>query len=260
MACQQNLLVMKISIALVSYNAQKFIREQIDSILINMSENDELIISDDGSSDDTLKIVNEYVRDDTRIKLYEISHSGCNANYENAISHCSGDIIVLSDDDNVWMPNKLEAIKKIFNTNSRVSFVMHDCRIVNENLELIEESFLKYNKAKPGLLRNFIKSRYGGSLISFRKELLKYILPFPKNMGFFYDDWIGMMAEKHGKVIFIPEKLSLWRRYSGASSTQFIETDGQVVRKKKKHIKGLLKRIRQRFSIRFKKLIYLITR
>jgi len=249
---------MKISVALVTYNSERFLKEQIDSILLSLGNDDEIIISDDGSSDNTIEIIKEYIKKDKRFSLYQIEHSGCNGNYENAIKHCSRDIIVLSDDDNVWEANKLDVIRKEFESNKNVTLCMHDCKIVDEKLNLIENSFIKYNDFKPGLIHNFIKSRYGGSLIAFKKELVKYILPFPKHMPFFYDDFIGMMATKHGQVKVINEPLSLWRRYSGASSTQFVSSDGSIVKSKKKS--HSLKWLIEIIKVRTIKLFYLIVK
>lgn len=252
---------MKISIALVSYNAEEFIKEQIDSILLNMDKDDELIISDDGSDDNTINIINEYVKNDNRIRLYQIEHSGCNANYENAIKHCSGEIIVLSDDDNVWFDNKLQRTREIFEQDKKITLLMHDCQVVDQHLNEIEPSYIAYNNAKPGLWRNFWHSRYGGSLIAFRKELNKYLLPFPKHISFFYDDWIGMMATKHGKVLFINEILSKWRRYVGSQSTQFVDNQTENSNKNLfKKLHSLIRITRERIITRIQKLWLLLFR
>lgn len=248
---------MKISVALVSYNKEKYISEQIDTILLNMEKEDELIISDDGSTDKTIEIIQSYIEKDSRIKFFQIQHSGCNANYENAIKHCSGDIIVLSDDDNVWLPNKLAFTRKHFIEDEKLTMLMHNCEVVDENLNLIHPSFMEYNNSKKGLWHNFVKSSYGGSLIAFRSSMRKYLLPFPKKMPFFYDDWIGLINEKHGKVLFVQDILSKWRRYKGANSTQFINTDGSVTTKKKKN-KHFFKNNWQRIKVRAVKLFYII--
>ena len=108
---------MKVSVALVTYNSEKYIREQIDTILPNLMPDDEIIVSDDGSSDSTLDILHGYAVVDSRFKIHQIEHSGCNSNYENAIWRCTGDVIFLSDDDNVWLDGKVEAVKKVSQTS-----------------------------------------------------------------------------------------------------------------------------------------------
>jgi len=252
--------MVKTSVALVTYNSEKYLRPQVDTILENLGPNDEVVVSDDGSTDSTMSILKDYASKDPRFKLFSISHSGCNANYENAISHCSGDVIFLSDDDNVWLPNKVRTVLQTFEKNPKLWLVMHDCSICDAELHEMKPSFLEDRKAKPGLLKNIMKCSYGGSLIAFRKELVAYIIPFPKKMPVFYDEWIGLEASKHGKVIFLHQVLSKWRRHTGSASTGFIAANGQVVLKKKAYLKGSLKRFHQRVHTRVVKLWWALTR
>jgi glycosyltransferase involved in cell wall biosynthesis len=251
---------MKISVALITYNSEAYLRPQIDTILENLGPDDEIVVSDDGSIDSTEQILASYAGRDSRFHLFSIQHAGCNANYENAISHCTGDIIFLSDDDNVWLPGKVKAVCQVFEANPQVTFVMHDCQICDADLNEIKPSFFQDRKAKPGLLRNIMKCSYGGSLIAFRKSLVKRIIPFPKRMPVFYDEWIGLEASKHGKVYFLPEILSKWRRHAGSASSGFIAENGQVVTKKKSHLKGSLKRFHERVHTRVVKLWWALTK
>lgn len=251
---------MKISVAVVTYNSAQYLRPQLDTILENLGPADEIIVSDDGSTDSTLQILKSYQDNDSRFRVFSIKHSGCNANYENAISRCTGDIIFLSDDDNVWLPNKVSEVLKVFSDNPKVSLVMHDCQICNADLSEIKPSFFQDRNAKPGLFRNIMKCSYGGSLIAFRSSLVHRIIPFPKRMPVFYDEWIGLEASKHGKVYFLPEILSKWRRHVGAASSGFIASNGQVVAKKKIHIKGSFKRFHERVHTRIVKLWWALTK
>ena len=93
----------KISVAMAVYNGSKYIRQQIDSILPQLREGDELIISYDESQDDTLEIIRTYERKDARVKVFTDPGSGVTDNFNNAISHCTGDYIFLSDQDDVWL-------------------------------------------------------------------------------------------------------------------------------------------------------------
>ena len=100
-----------ISVGLASYNGERYIREQVDSIIAQLDSIDELVISDDGSTDGTLDILASY--NDPRIHVYhnEENH-GVNGNFENALKHSQGDYIFLSDQDDVWLPGKVEACLK----------------------------------------------------------------------------------------------------------------------------------------------------
>ena len=251
---------MNISVALVTYNSEKYLKEQLDTILLNLNPGDEVVVSDDGSTDSTLHILNEYASRDSRFHIYKIEHSGCNGNYENAISRCTGDLIFLSDDDNVWYKDKAKTIINVFEHNPSVGLVMHDCEVCDANLNPLGPTYYELRNAKPGLWRNIMKVSYGGSLIAFRKGLQKYILPFPKTMPVFYDEWIGTMASKHSKVIFIPDVLSKWRRHGGSQSSGYLSSEGQAVVKRRYHIKGSLKRCWERVFTRLVKIKWAIFR
>ena len=241
---------MKVSVALVTYNSHRFLRPQIDTILANLGPDDEIVVSDDGSTDDTLDILNEYASKDSRFRIFQIEHRGCNGNYENAIAQCAGDIIFLSDDDNVWEPNKVKTVLKAFEENPKVWFVQHDCEITDGELNQISPSFFQTRKARPGLIRNIMRVSYGGSLIAFKREMLNYALPFPKKMPVAYDEWLGLIASKHGKVLFLPIVLSKWRRYAGTQSTGYVSANGTATTRKRNPLKGTIKRTYVRITSR----------
>ena len=101
------------SVCMATYNGQKYLREQIESILCQLSANDELVISDDHSTDSTVDIIRSY--GDSRIKMYanELT-KGVTHNFENALNKSKGDIIFLADQDDVWLPNKISKMEKKF--------------------------------------------------------------------------------------------------------------------------------------------------
>ncbi|MDY0345187.1 MAG: glycosyltransferase [Bacilli bacterium] len=239
----------RVSVAMVTYNSEKFLKPQLDTIIDNLSSDDEIIISDDGSKDTTIQIINEYASRDARIKLFhnEGKH-GVDGNYENALRNVQGEYIFLSDDDNVWVANKVEKVLSQFFLNDKIVMVMHDCIVTDEKLNIIRNSFFQDRNAKPGIVRNIIKTAYGGSLIAIKNTILNRVFPFPKKMPYFYDEWIGMVCTKHGKVLFLNEPLSYWRRHGGSQSTQFLP---------KPH-KGKLKRFWIRLSTRIKKFWFAI--
>lgn len=208
---------MKISVVMTSYNSEKYISEQLESILQNCEADTEIIICDDCSTDNTINIINTF--DDSRIKLYINNvNLGVNKNFENALHFVTGDIVIISDSDNVWLKGKITHVLPYFR-NNKVGLVMHDAIITNDKLEPIVDSYFGWRHSKPGLLRNIIKNGYGGSMIAFKSSLMRHILPFPKKMPFFFDEWIGMVCSKYSKCIFINEKLSMWRRHDSTVSS-----------------------------------------
>ena len=205
----------KVSVAMATYNGEKYIKEQIETILNNLDDKDELVISDDGSSDMTIGIINKI--NDKRIKLLEGPRKGLKKNFENAIKNTTGDVIFLSDQDDIWMENKVEKVLECFNNNNYI-LIQHDAVVVDENDKVIYESFAEHRKVKTGVIKNLIKNSYHGCCIAFRKELIKEILPIPDNV-YLHDEWIGIVAELNGKTYFLDEKLIKYRRHSENTSS-----------------------------------------
>ena len=205
----------KVSVAMATYNGEKYIKEQIETILNNLDDKDELVISDDGSSDMTIEIINKI--NDKRIKLLEGPRKGLKKNFENAIKNTTGDVIFLSDQDDIWMENKVEKVLECFNNNNYI-LIQHDAVVVDENDKVIYESFAEHRKVKTGVIKNLIKNSYHGCCIAFRKELIKEILPIPDNI-YLHDEWIGIVAELNGKTYFLNEKLIKYRRHSENTSS-----------------------------------------
>lgn len=202
-----------ISVCLASYNGELFIKEQVDSILPQLSENDEIIISDDSSTDKTIQIINSY--NDNRIKLYINKNSKSPAtNFENALRQAKGDYIFLCDQDDVWFPDKVETVMSYFN---KYDLIVTDCNVVNGDLELIEESFFRSLNSGTGFWKNFIKNRYLGCCMAFKREVLDYALPFPSAIAM-HDIWIGLLVELKGKPFFLNKPLILYRRHDNNAS------------------------------------------
>ena len=207
--------VEKVSVAMATYNGEKYIKEQIETILKNLSDNDELVISDDGSSDMTVEIIKSF--NDKRIKLIDGPKKGLKQNFNNAIKNTSGDIIFLSDQDDIWMDNKVNIVVECFKLNNYI-LIQHDAIVVDENDNVLFESFAEHRKVKTGIIKNLIKNSYHGCCIAFRKELKKEILPIPDSI-YLHDEWIGLVAELNGKTYFLNEKLMKYRRHSENNSS-----------------------------------------
>ena len=117
-----------ISVCMATYNGERYLREQVDSILRELGEGDELVISDDGSTDSTLDIIKSF--GDVRIKIFHNEgHHGVNGNFENAISKSTGDYIFLSDQDDVWIEGK---VKECLEALGDSDLVLHDAMIVEQ--------------------------------------------------------------------------------------------------------------------------------
>lgn len=201
-----------ISVAMATYNGERFIKEQITSILKNLKENDEIIISDDGSIDNTLTIIQNF--SDKRIKIIKGPKKGVKQNFANAIANCSGKYIFLSDQDDIWLENKVSKVLEVLEER-QCTGIVHDCIVVNEDTtQNLMDSFFEHRKSKSGIIRNIYKNRYLGCCMAFSKDMAKSILPIPETIEM-HDQWIGLLCEKYGSVYFMKEKLIKYRRHYG---------------------------------------------
>lgn len=197
-----------ISVCVATYNGSKFIQEQLRSILHQLSENDEVIVSDDGSTDDTVELI-ESMRD-TRIKWAgKTGGLGVIKNFERALRSANGDVIFLSDQDDIWLEGKVD---KSIDALDNALMVITDCIVVNENREVLDDSFFLLRKSGPGFVKNILKNTYLGCCMAFKRELLDVALPIPTNAGM-HDIWLGNMAAALGKVVFIADRCLLYRRH-----------------------------------------------
>lgn len=225
-----------VSVCIASYNGQDYIQEQIDSILSQIGNNDEIIISDDGSIDCTLDII--WKINDQRIKLVSNSkRHGVIGNFENALEHASGKYIFLCDQDDVWFPHKY---KRMLEELKTFDLVHSDSIVTNESLDTIYPSFYEVYKNGTGIIKNVFKSTYFGSHMAFRKEILEYALPFPETDEIGHDLWLGIVAEIVGNVSFIDDKLLLYRRHDAA----YCDIVGKSKRALRKKVYGRIQMVK----------------
>jgi len=199
---------------MAAYNGEKFIGEQITSILIQLPADAEFIISDDGSIDNTENIVASF--NDKRIKFIK-NNTGFNSpvgNFSNALSNATGDYIFLTDQDDVWMDGKL---KKHMALMEHYTLVISDAVVVGENKEVLIPSYFKMRGSISGFKNNLLKNSYVGCCMSFHSTLVKRALPFPRYI-YMHDWYIGLLAELNGTVFFCDEQFLLYRRHDNNAS------------------------------------------
>ena len=204
-----------VSVAIATYNGEKYIYDQIRTVLDNLNSEDEVIISDDNSNDKTIDIIKSFK--DSRVKIYDGPQKGIVENFANAISKCKGDIIFLCDQDDIWYPNKVKHVCDVFESTDCI-LVEHDARVVDEKKNVLYESFFEHRNVRAGFWKNYMRNTYHGCLMAFRRELVQYLNPFPKK-GCLHDQWIGLVAERKGKIVFLPEILMEYKRHSGNASS-----------------------------------------
>ena len=208
-----------ISVCMATYNGEQFLRGQIDSILCQLGLEDELIISDDGSTDGTLEIIQSY--NDKRIKLlhhekkseyakirYARNFYYATDNFENALKAAQGDYIFLADQDDVWMDNR---IPQMTDALKDASLVMSNFTTGDENGQIQIYNFYKKSPFSSSTTLNLINSKFIGCCMAFDRETLVKALPFPRKL-LAHDLWIGLIASSSGTCSFVKEANIYYRR------------------------------------------------
>jgi glycosyltransferase involved in cell wall biosynthesis len=204
-----------ISVCIATYNGEKYIKDQLVSILHQLRDEDEVIISDDFSVDNTLEIIKSF--NDARIKIFmNAKEKGFTKNFENALEKVRGDIIFLSDQDDIWMPNKVNVcVSGLKNSD----FIVHDGHMVNKNIDILNESIFEFRNVKNGFLKNFVKIRYLGCCMAFNKNILNKSLPFPANQILTtHDSWLTLVSELYFNVNLVHQPLIKYRRHGENAS------------------------------------------
>ena len=197
---------------MATYNGEKYIKEQVSSILQQLGEDDELIVSDDGSTDSTLDVVASF--HDPRIKVFNGPQTGLTYNFENAIKNANGDYLFLSDQDDVWESNKVERMMEALRYDD---LVVSDAWISDENAVSTGKSLYDIYKPHKGFWPTLYHTTYIGCCMAFRRKILKKLLPFPPHI-IMHDYWIGQIADLYYKTSYIPDKLLRYRRHGNNSS------------------------------------------
>lgn len=205
----------RISVCMAAFNGGKYIEAQLQSILSQLDARDEVVIVDDCSTDDTLARIRGM--QDGRIRL--IQHTlnlGVVATFEDALLGATGEILFLSDDDDVWAPNKVGRFLEAFNANPDADIVTSRVQLIDHEDNLFSnDQITRDGKFFSGFWRNVFKNQYQGSAMAIRASLLRRVLPFPVKPLFLHDVWIGTRnAITGGKTAFIEENLLFYRRHS----------------------------------------------
>jgi glycosyltransferase involved in cell wall biosynthesis len=200
-----------VSIAMATYNGAKYIEEQLQSIIHQTHSNIEIIIVDDCSKDDTVKIVHKYQQQYPFIVLFvNEQNSGVTRTFEKAIKESKGLFIAISDQDDIWELNKIEIL---VNEIREHDAVYSNSLLVDANGQSLNKSFSSimnmktYYSGAPFLLSNSVP----GHTILMKQEFVKKILPFPQDMLF--DLWIGFCAAANNGIKFVDKTLVKYRQH-----------------------------------------------
>jgi glycosyltransferase involved in cell wall biosynthesis len=213
---------MKLSVAMCTYNGETFIKEQIDSILNQILPIDEIIVCDDGSNDKTIEILNQYANEYPNI--FKIFQNEINLrsvkNFEKAINLCSGDIIFLSDQDDIWTLNKTEEYINLFNKNPKLDVIASNGFCIDEKSNVQEKyavwdvpEFLREKNLPIDYFRliTHVSNLATGASMAFRKTIVSEIMPFPVIENFHHDEWIAIISSRKRSFELLKEKYLYYR-------------------------------------------------
>ena len=220
-----------ISVCMATYNGEKYVGEQISSILAQLGSNDELVIIDDCSTDSTRKIIQSF--HEPRIRLFtNRANQGVVWSFERAIKNATGKVIFFSDQDDIWAPDKVDSTMKAFRARKDVSVVCSGKAIIDAGGAAADNCDVACREFSDSLLMNFMSNRYQASTMAFRATLLPYILPFPKTLGYLYhDDWIGVVAPAFRKrTAYIDKPLVFYRRH-GENCSKKLPVRGKITKR-----------------------------
>lgn len=218
----------KISIALCTYNGERFLQEQLESIAAQSVVPFEMVICDDSSSDSTRKILEIFTATaNFPVQLhFNTTNLGYVKNFEKAISLCRGDIIALCDQDDKWRADKIEVLQKYF-CDPNVGMAFSNAAIIDENGKPTGQTLWDAVNFTPDLQQSFrqgdayktlyIRTFISGCTMAFRRRWWPLIQPIPEDILFVHDAWIGLMISLFADVIIIDDNLVSYRMHTDQS-------------------------------------------
>jgi glycosyltransferase involved in cell wall biosynthesis len=213
---------MKISIALCTYNGEKFLGEQLESFVNQTRLPDELVVGDDCSNDATIRLITDFAKTSpfpVRVKVNE-KNLGSTKNFEHTILNCAGEIVLLSDQDDVWLPNKIERFETLFSENKQVGMIFTNAEVVRENLSSYDRKLWDFVFEIEERRKNFLnvlmrRNVVTGATMGFRAKFAKLFSPIPTDIpNVIHDGWISLVIAADSEVLFVDECLIKYRQHS----------------------------------------------
>jgi len=216
----------RVSIALCTYNGERYLDDQLQSILEQTRKPDELVICDDGSTDGTAEVVRRFIERVPFKVVFLINESnlGSTKNFEKAITQCTGDIIFLADQDDVWLPQKIELTESEFNADENVGLVFSDAELVDGDLRSLNERMWDYsfplNRRKKAERSAFYRTllqanTVTGATAAFRSKFVQEFVPIPDDVPLLiHDGWLALVISFMSEVVFINKPLIQYRQHT----------------------------------------------
>ena|SRR5579864_1797359 len=212
------------SVAMCTYNGARYLREQLESVASQRLLPDEMVICDDDSSDETVQMLREFAgRAPFLVRLFVNDITlGATKNFEKAIGLCQMPIIVLCDQDDVWHPDKLECIDRVFRERPRSAAVFSDAELIGDDSHLLqgtlwesfsftphEQNLFNYGRGLQVLLKHRTVT---GATMAFRQEYRDLVVPIPANHV--HDSWISFLLASVSEIALIERPTIRYRRHA----------------------------------------------
>jgi glycosyltransferase involved in cell wall biosynthesis len=205
----------RVSVAVATYNGAKYIADQLESFTIQTRLPDQLVIADDGSTDDTINIVTRFARSAPfEVQIHQnLQNLGYARNFSQAAALCSGDIIFFSDQDDVWLPEKVETVVREAERRPDMQLFMNDAFITDGRLTKTGQTILGRIRGAGMGDDRFLH----GSCMGVRRSFLDIAFPLPAGVNA-HDTWLVGLASDYDARLIIDEPLQLYRRHEDATS------------------------------------------
>lgn len=210
---------MKISIAMATYNGAAYLGAQLESFIAQSEQPDELVVTDDQSNDSTIEIVRAFAARAPFTVRFEINPTrlGSTLNFDRTLGMCTGDLIFLSDQDDVWLPEKIAELKRAAEQHPDKSCFINDAYLADSSLRSVGVTKMQ-QIASAGLPQTAMVQ---GCCAAFRRDLLSCLLPIPPGQRA-HDNWLVQMADLLGQTVRLPDPLQFYRRHGGNASDFFV--------------------------------------
>jgi glycosyltransferase involved in cell wall biosynthesis len=219
----------KVSVCMPLYNGERYLREQVSSILAQLRPTDELIAIDDCSFDGSLQLLRGF--EDKRIRLVQNAQNvGVIQSVERALRTATGDVLFLADQDDIWLPGKVTRTLEVLQQTGSYA-VVSDAILIDNNGQQTSTSHFAVRKSGPGVFRNWWRNGYVGCCMAFDACIKPLILPFPVDIPM-HDTWIGTVCDFIQRVEFVPAQLVAYRRHS-TNSTELVGSNPIFMLKKR---------------------------
>lgn len=226
---------------MATYNGERYVATQLHSILSQLGADDEVVVVDDASTDRTLDVVAS-LRDGRVRVLRNDRNAGVFATFERALAATRGEVVFLSDQDDVWLPGKVREVLGRFERDPSVVLVLSDAEVIDEAGQVTQPSFMALRGGfKPGFGATLVRNRYLGCTMALRRSLLSTVLPIPRDVPM-HDMWVGSLAVLQGRVDYIDRPLVQYRRHGGNVSPSQRQSIGQMLRWRWNLLRNVMRR------------------